>query len=80
MSEMKDVLELIQEKYGEKKVGKSEIVREFVVRGFEQKLMQLYEDFKSGECSLGYLAEQLGISTWEAYDILKKRGLRTTNL
>ena len=57
MSEIKDVLELIQEKYGEKKVGKSEIVREFVVRGFEQKLMQLYEDFKSGECSLGYLAE-----------------------
>ena len=37
-------------------------------------------DFKSGECSLGYLAEQLGISAWEAYDILEKKGLRTTNL
>ena len=80
MSEVKNILELIREKYGEKKVGESETVREFIVRGFEQKLMELYEDFKRGECSLGYLAEQLGISTWEAYEILKKRGLRTTNL
>jgi len=61
-------------------VGESEIVREFIARGFEQKLMALYEDFKSGECSLGYLAEQLRISTREAYDILEKKGLRTTNL
>ncbi len=80
MSEIKDVLEVIREKYGEKKIGESEIVREFILRGFEQKLEELYEDFKSGECSLGYLAEQLGISTWEAYDILEKRKLRTTNL
>ncbi|HJH25181.1 MAG TPA: hypothetical protein C5S37_00055 [Methanophagales archaeon] len=80
MSEIKNVLELIREKYGEKKVGESEMVREFMVRGFEQKLMELYGDFKSGECRLGYLAEQLGISAWEAYDILEKKGLRTTNL
>ncbi|MFQ6062100.1 MAG: hypothetical protein ACE5KT_04070 [Methanosarcinales archaeon] len=53
MSEIKDVLELIREQYGEKKVKESEIVREFIVRGFEQKLMELYEDFKTGECSLG---------------------------
>ena len=29
-------------------MGESEIVREFIARGFEQKLMALYEDFKSG--------------------------------
>jgi len=29
-------------------VGESEIVSEFIARGFEQKLMVLYEDFKSG--------------------------------
>jgi len=80
MSEIKDVLELIRDKYGEKKVGESEIVREFIARGFEQKIMELYSYLKSGECSLGYLAEQLGISTWEAYDLLEKKGLRTTNL
>jgi predicted HTH domain antitoxin len=80
MSGIKDVTEIIREKYGEKKVDESEMARALMVRGFEQKLMELYEDFKSGVCSLGYLAEQLGISTWEAYDILEKKGLRTTNL
>jgi hypothetical protein len=39
-----------------------------------QKLMELYEDFTRGECSLGYLAEQLGITTWAAYDLLEKKG------
>ncbi len=29
--------------------------------------------------ALTYLAEQLGISTWEAYDLQEKKGLRTTN-
>lgn len=53
---------------------------EFVLRGFEQKLSELYEKFQQGEISLGYLAEQLGISPWEAVYLLKERGLRTTNL
>ena len=49
-------------------------------RGFEQKLMELYQQFQQGECSLGYLAEQLGISSWEAVHLLEERGLRVTNL
>jgi len=36
--------------------------------------------FQQGECSLGYLAEQLGISSWEAVHLLEERGLRVTNL
>jgi len=28
------------------RITESEMVREFMVRGFEQKLMELYEDFK----------------------------------
>lgn len=50
------------------------------MRGFEQKLMELYQEFQRGECSLGYLAEQLGISPWEAVHLLQERGLRTSNL
>jgi len=49
-------------------------------RGFEQELMELYQQFQQGECSLGYLAEQLGINVWEAVHLLEKRGLRVTNL
>jgi hypothetical protein len=40
--------------------------------------MELYEEFTRGECSLGYLAEQLGITSWEAYELLEKKGV--TNL
>lgn len=36
-------------------VWESEMVGEFMVRGFEQKLMELYEDFKSGECTWAIL-------------------------
>jgi len=49
-------------------------------RGFEQKLAELYELFQQGECSLGYLAEQLGITSWEAVRLLEARDLHTTNL
>jgi predicted HTH domain antitoxin len=60
---------------------KDEAMRlELLARGFEEKLAELYEEWKQGECSFGYMAEQLGISTWDLYDILARRGLRTTNL
>ncbi len=58
----------------------SPFLLELVVRGFEQKLTELYQQFQRGECSLGYLAEQLGISPWEAVHLLQERGLRVTNV
>jgi len=80
MAELKAVRDLIRAKYSGLKALESPIVSEFLVRGFDQKLMELYEDFVRGECSLGYLAEQLGITTWEAYELLEQKGLRTSNL
>jgi len=53
---------------------------ELLARGFEDKLAGLYEQFQHGECSFGYMAEQLGITTWALYALLERRGLRTTNL
>jgi hypothetical protein len=58
----------------------SPTLADLVRRGFEQKLAELYELFRHGECSLGYLAEQLGTTPWEAVRLLEARGLRTTNL
>ncbi len=58
----------------------SPTLADLVRRGFEQKLTELYELFRQGECSLGYLAEQLGITSWEAVRLLEARNLRTTNL
>jgi hypothetical protein len=53
---------------------------ELLARGFEEKLAELYEQFQCSERSFGYMAEQLGITTWDLYALLERRGLRTTNL
>jgi hypothetical protein len=47
---------------------------------FEENLAELYEQFQRSECSFGYMAQQLGITTWDLYDVLERRGLRTTNV
>jgi hypothetical protein len=53
---------------------------ELLARGFEEKLAELYEQFQQGECSLDYMAEQLGVTTWDLYELLERQGMRTTNL
>ena len=77
-----DVVGVIRSKLEEERTRRepSPVVVELLARGFEQKLMELYQEFQHGECSLGYLAEQLGVGTWELYHILEERGLKTTNL
>jgi len=75
-----EVKEWVKAKFGESKVRGSEILVDLLARGFEDKLRELYEEFLRGECSLEYLAEQLGLNIWEATNILERRGLRTTNL
>jgi hypothetical protein len=32
---------------------------------FEESLAELYEQFQRSECSFEYMAEQLGITTWD---------------
>jgi len=46
----------------------------------EEKLSELYEQCQRSACSSGYMAEQLGITAWDLYALLERRGLRTTNL
>jgi hypothetical protein len=58
----------------------SAIVFDSTPLSFEEKLEELYNQFQRGECSLGYLAEQLGITTWETVHLLEERGWHTSNL
>jgi hypothetical protein len=80
-SDKKDeILKIIKNKITPGEIEQSPILLEFLILGFEQKLKELYEEFQRGGSSLGYLADQLGISPWEAVHLLEERGLRTTNL
>ena len=56
------------------------VLEALVEQQFEQRLAELYELYQQGEISLGYLAEQLGMTTWRAYHLLDERGLRTANI
>lgn len=75
-----EILKIIKNKITHEQIDQSPILLEFLILGFEQKLKELYDEFQRGESSLGYLADQLGITSWEAVDLLEKRGFRTTNL
>ena len=48
--------------------------------GFEYCLQQLYRRFEAGELSLGYFANELGLSVRNLYAALEQRGLPTSNI
>jgi predicted HTH domain antitoxin len=73
-----EVVELVRSRL--KETAPDEHLLEWAALGFEEQLHRLYEQFQRGEISFGYLAEELGLSIWEAEELLAKRGLCTTNL
>lgn len=52
-----------------------EVVNELLKIGFERKLKILYKRYRSGEISLSWMAQELGLSVRDAYDLLEKRNL-----
>ena len=58
----------------------SELLAELIDLGFEYRLRQLYERFDAGEISLGYFAQEMGLSLRELYAALEERGLPTSNI
>ncbi len=58
--------------------ARDERLVEWAALGFEEQREALYE--RRGEISFGYLAEELGLSVWEAETLLEKLGRPTTNL
>ncbi len=47
---------------------------------FEHRLQQLYRRFEADELSLGYFANELGLSVRDLYAALEQRGLPTSNI
>lgn len=67
-----------------KAAGVSEEIVQFLAElidlGFEHRLQQLYRRFEAGEMSLGYFANELGLSVRDLYAALEQRGLSTSNI
>jgi predicted HTH domain antitoxin len=75
-----DIARFIKTRAEKEQTDEAEILNDLLERGFEQRLKELYQQYQAGEISLGYLAEQLGVSTWRAYHLLEERGWRTANI
>jgi hypothetical protein len=76
----KDVAGSVKTKAVRDQTDEATVLKDLVETGFEQRLSELYQEYQEGEISLGYLAEQLGVTTWRAYHLLEERGLRTANV
>jgi len=67
-----------------KAAGGSEDIAQFLAElidlGFEHRLQQFYQQFESGEISLGYFAQELGLGVRDLYAALEQRGLPTANI
>jgi hypothetical protein len=61
-------------------ISPQQAVQELVTLGFETRLRELYARYRRAECSFGYLAEALGMTTWELTHLLEDRGWVTHNL
>ncbi|MDY7077972.1 MAG: hypothetical protein SXV54_13735 [Chloroflexota bacterium] len=62
------------------RISPAQAVEEMVLIGFETRLEQLYSRYSRGEYSLGRLAKELGLTTWEVVHLLEERGWATHNL
>ena len=60
--------------------GVAQFLAELIDMGFEHRLQQLYRQFKSGEISLGYFVQELGLGVRDLYAALEQRGLPTANI
>ena len=54
-----------------KQISPEETEQELIALGFETRLRELYTRYRRAECSFGYLAEALGMTTWELIHLLE---------
>jgi len=75
-----DIAQFVKARAGRTGQNEIAVLEALVEERFEQRLAELYRMYQQGDISLGYLAEQLGMTTWHAYHLLEERGLRTANV
>ena len=64
----------------DQRTSPEKVVEEMIRGSFEIRLERLYSHYIQGEYSLGRLAKELGMTTWEVVHLLEERGWATHNL
>ena len=79
LERLRDTLDFLSERLKEGSLAEA-VQLELLARRFEEKFSELDEQFQRSECRFSYMAEQLGLTAWDLYALLERRGLLTTNL
>lgn len=74
------ISQFVSHRSRDQKVQPREAVMELVTLGFETLLKNQYQRFQRGEISLGRLAHELGVTSWELTHLLQDRGWPVYNL
>ncbi len=74
------VKQLVERQSRAEQISPEQAVQELIELGFEIRLKELYKRYRRAECSFGYLAQAMGMTTWELTHLLEERGWPTHNL
>jgi predicted HTH domain antitoxin len=70
----------VRQQAKDQRTSPEKVVEEMIRVSFETRLKRLYSHYIQGEYSLGRLAKELGMTTWEVVHLLEERGWATHNL
>lgn len=72
----KAVIDLVDKTAEEEHVDRTKALKELLIRGRKDYLLEKYMDlYRDGKCSIGFVAENTGITIYEAMEEAAKRGL-----
>jgi len=74
------ISQFVDQQSRDRNVPPQQMVMELVALGFETLLQEQYHRYRQGEISLGRLAQELEITTWELSHLLEERGWPVYNL
>jgi len=76
---MPPVEQLVEHWAQSRQISPEQAVQELVTLGFETRLRELYARYRRAECSFGYLAEALEMTTWELTHLLEERDWKSVS-
>ena len=70
----------VKQRAKDQRTSPEKVVEVMIRVSFETRLKRLYSHYIQGEYSLGRLAKELGMTSWEVVHLLEERGWATHNL
>jgi predicted HTH domain antitoxin len=74
------ISEYVDRQSQSRNVSRQQTIIELVNLGFQTRLREYYQRYRSGEISFGRMAEEMGVTSWELSHLLEEHGWTPHNL